>query len=161
MNRKEILLHLWDTAYDAEGWYPPLRDALQNLDYAGALWRPHPAAHNVWELLNHLVTYKDRFICRLEGTTFDPAITDNEQTFVRGSGATQREWTERLSHLAAIQLTIRQKIAEMHDKDFDRPLPETPVDAQLLSLCSHDSYHTGQIMLLRKLQGSWPATREV
>lgn len=161
MDRKETLLHLWDTAYDIEGWHPPLRDALHDLDYTAALWRPHPDAHNIWELLNHLVTYKDRFLCRLEGKTFDPAITDNEKTFTRGNGTTAAEWSDRVAHLVSIQATIRQKVMESSEDDFDRPLPEAPVDAQLLSLCSHDSYHTGQIMLLRKLQGSWPATRAV
>lgn len=161
MNRKAIVLHLWDTSYDIEGWHPPLKDALEKLHHEGALWRPHKAAHNIWELLNHLICYKDRFICRLDGKPFDPAITDNEQTFQRGIGSTEQEWQARLSHLAHIQAVIRDRISALSDADLDKPLPDTPIGGQVLSLASHDSYHTGQIMFLRKLQGLWPQTREV
>lgn len=161
MNRKEIILHLWDTAYDTEGWHPPLKDALQDLDHAAALWRPTAEAHNIWELLNHLITYKDRLICRLEGRVFDPSITDNEETFQRGIGKTENEWQARVVHLAEIQGTIRQKVMALSEADLDKPLPDAPVGGQLLSLTSHDSYHTGQIMFLRKLQGTWPNTRAV
>jgi len=161
MNRKQIALHLWDTAYDVEGWHPPLKDALHSLSSEQALWRPDAASHNIWELLNHIICYKDRFLCRLEGRTFDPAITDNEQTFLRGLGSTEEEWQQRLSHLAKLQGAVRNRIADLSDADFDNPLPDAPVGAQVLSLASHDSYHTGQIMLIRKLQLSWPQTREV
>jgi uncharacterized damage-inducible protein DinB len=161
MNRKEIALHLWDTAYDVEGWHPPLKDALHNVSSEQALWRADTAAHSIWELLNHIICYKDRFICRLEGRTFDPAITNNEQTFMRGLGSTQEEWRERVSHLAKVQGAIRSKIADLSDAEFDKPLPDVPVGTQVLSLASHDSYHTGQIMFIRKLQLSWPQTRDV
>lgn len=30
---------------------------------------------------------------------------------------------------------------------------------EVMSLILHDAYHTGQIVLVRKLQGSWPGTR--
>ncbi|MEJ1240843.1 DinB family protein [Chryseolinea sp. T2] len=161
MNRKAIILHLWDTSYDVEGWHPPLKDALENMHAEGALWRPHQDAHNVWELLNHLICYKDRFVSRLEGIVFEPAITDNEQTFQRGIGTTESEWQARLSHLAYIQAVIREKVLTFSDADLDKPLPEAPIGGQLLSLASHDSYHTGQIMFLRKLQGLWPQKRDV
>lgn len=161
MNRKQIALHLWDTAYNVEGWHPPLKDALHEVNSQQALWRADANAHSIWELLNHIICYKDRFLCRLEGKTFDPAITDNEQTFRRGLGSTEEEWLERLSHLEKLQASIRNKIDAVDDADFDRPLPDAPVDSQILSLTSHDSYHTGQIMFIRKLQRSWPQTRDV
>ncbi|HTF18030.1 MAG TPA: DinB family protein [Chryseolinea sp.] len=161
MNRKQIILHLWDTTYDVEGWHPPLKDALQGVSSAQALWRAGADAHNIWELINHIICYKDRFVCRLEGRNFDPDITDNELTFQRGLGSTEAEWLERLAHLAKLQRGIRNKIDDLTNSDLDKPLPDTPASEQIISLTSHDSYHTGQIMFIRKLQASWPSTREV
>src|SRR5690349_14743437 len=103
MNRKDIVIQLWDTAYDIEGWHPPLKDALDDLHHASALWRPHDDAHNIWELLNHIICYKHRFIYRLEGLLFDPPITDNEETFQRGMGNTEQQWQARVAHLSHIQ----------------------------------------------------------
>lgn len=159
MNRKHIILHLWDSAYDIEGWHPPLKDALEDLHHAAALWRPQDDAHNVWELLNHLICYKDRFLCRLERRAFDPAITDNDETFQRGMGSTEEEWQARMTHLSNVQRIIREKISALTEEDLDIPLPDAPIGGQILSLASHDSYHTGQIMYVRKLQRSWPNSR--
>ena len=161
ITRKEIALQLWDTAYDKENWHPPLKDALHGTNSINALWRPDAEAHNIWELLNHLVCYKDRFLCRLEEKVFDPAITDNEMTFQRGIGKTDNEWQERIAHLARVQHSIRNAISKLSDADLDKRLPDSPVGAQILSLASHDSYHTGQIMFIRKLQRSWPGHRNV
>jgi uncharacterized damage-inducible protein DinB len=161
MNRKEIVLHLWDTAYDIEGWHPPLKDAVKGIDHAAALWRPNADAHNIWELVNHLICYKDRFLCRLEGNEFDPAITDNEVTFQRGIGKTETEGQQRIAHLEQVQQSIKSNISGIADSDVDKPLPESALGMQILSLASHDSYHTGQIMFIRKLQRSWPNHRLV
>src|SRR5262245_7638176 len=125
ISRNDIVLLLWDTTYDIESWHPPLKDALHGLDHNAALWRPNPDAHNIWELLNHLVCYKDRFLCRLEGKEFEPAIDDNEKTFQRGMGKTETEWQARISHLAAVQKSIRQTISSLADDALDKPLPET------------------------------------
>ena len=38
MQRKEILIHGWDFAYDVEGWYPPLKASLKDVDFKQAQW---------------------------------------------------------------------------------------------------------------------------
>ncbi|MGE7057310.1 DinB family protein, partial [Paenibacillus glucanolyticus] len=48
---------------------------------------------------------------------------------------------------------LRQKIEQMPEEE----ITESP--QRIASLITHDAYHTGQIIFLRKLQGSWPAKR--
>lgn len=161
MERKEIILHLWDNAYNVEGWYPPLELSLNGLSHEQALWKPEgTAAHSIWQLLNHLTYYKARFLARLLEKPFEEPVETNEQSFEWGLGTSHEEWQTRLDLLANTQRGIRNHISQLKDKDLDTPRPKEPIGAQLLSLIQHDGYHTGQIMYIRKLQGSWPEERE-
>lgn len=160
MQRKEIILHLWDTSYTIEGWYPPLDLSLRDLDYQQALWRPQgKSSHSIWQLVNHLTIYKVRFLARIQNRSFDETITTNEQTFEWGIGNSEEKWKARLLLLESTQRDIRSYIAGLEDSAFDKPCPKETIGEQLLSLIPHDSYHTGQIMYIRKLQGSWPEQR--
>lgn len=161
MLKKEILLQAWDFCYDVEGWYPPLKDALSNVDESQASWRPHGEASNaIHEIVNHLFYYKRRFLFRLEGNAWPFEISANEQTFLPGAHTLHLTWAKLVDELSAIHRKIRQGIVELSDEKFDRKLPNDPVDQQIMTLAMHDAYHTGQIILIRKLYGSWPGARE-
>ena len=38
-------------------------------------------------------------------------------------------------------------------------LGQNSLEEKLLDIMLHDAYHTGQIMLIRKMQGAWPSER--
>ncbi|EKN66925.1 hypothetical protein BABA_13592 [Neobacillus bataviensis LMG 21833] len=38
-------------------------------------------------------------------------------------------------------------------------LDQNSLERKLLDIMLHDAYHTGQIIQLRKIQGSWPSVR--
>lgn len=59
-------------------------------------------------------------------------------------------------NLIQVQRGIQDWLKSFQDDDLDRPMPQVPIGGQLLTLSMHDIYHTGQIVLLRKLQGTWP-----
>lgn len=161
MERKEIILRLWDSAYNIEGWYPPLELSIKDLSHEQALWKPEGrAAHSIWQLLNHITFYKARFLARLLEKPFKEPVKTNEESFEWGLGASHKEWQARLDQMANIQRDVRKHVSQLNDRDLDKPCPEESIGAQLLSLVTHDGYHTGQIMYVRKLQGSWPEERD-
>lgn len=160
VNKMELLLHGWDRAYGIEDWYPPLKDALQGVTWEQANWRPgQGAANTIWENVNHLIFYKERLLRRLTGEekAYPPGI-GNDDTF-GGTGEDEDAWQATLAKLESVHAAIRGKLADMEKKDFDRKLPKTPFGLWVNSLNMHDAYHTGQIVLLRKMQESWPASR--
>jgi len=71
----------------------------------------------------------------------------------------EADWENTRSRLEQVHHRIREYIAALKEEDFDRPLPKLPVGLTVTSLVFHDAYHTGQIIQLRKLQGSWPSRR--
>src|SRR3990172_1435767 len=55
----ELLLRAIDQGFDHQAWHgPTLAGALRGVTWRQALWRPHPARHNVWELALHTAYWK-------------------------------------------------------------------------------------------------------
>ncbi|THF81183.1 DinB family protein [Cohnella fermenti] len=160
MNKMELLLHGWDSCYDREDWYPPLKDALNGLTWEQAAWKPRTARVNtIWETVQHLIFYKMRLYLRLTGEESEyPEGISNDDTFgvpVQDEAA----WQEALQRLDTVHQAIRALLEDMDKKDFERRIPTTPIGLWVNSLILHDAYHTGQIIQLRKMQKSWPAKR--
>jgi len=160
MNGKEALLQGWDAAYGKEDWYPPLADALSGLSVEQATWRPAGERVNtIWETVMHLIFYKERYLKRLTGEENGyPEGLTNDGTFAIPE-PTDENWTDSLTKLKAIHFGIRDRLANMEEDRLNEKIPQTEIGAWALSLSLHDAYHAGQIILLRKLQGSWPSRR--
>jgi uncharacterized damage-inducible protein DinB len=160
MDQKAIILNNWEATYEKEDWYPPLKIALDGLDSTQADWKPAKNVHSVRELVNHLLFYKDRFLHRLKQLDYPVTAESNHDTFLGGPDVDKISWEELVARLGHVHRQIRQQLESLGDSDFDKSLPEKSVSSQALSLILHDAYHTGQILLLRKLQDSWPEQRE-
>ncbi|NBD23228.1 DinB family protein [Paenibacillus glycinis] len=160
MSKTELLLRGWDYAYGQEDWYPPLSDALNGLTAEQAHWRPEGGHVNtVRETVQHLIFYKERLLKRLTGEerAYPEGVT-NDDTFAVPA-ASQADWNDALDRLRAIHAGIRAQLAGWTEEDFERKLPTTTFGNWAHSLAMHDAYHTGQIIMVRKLQGSWPERR--
>ncbi len=159
MNRIDLLLHELSVTYDREDWYPPLKQALEGVSAAQANWRPDgQAANTIWETVHHLIYYKERLLLRLLGNDPGP-VDENDATFAPGDTADESAWQAALNRLDAVQRGLRDALAGLPDEAFDQPMPQQSMGTMVTSIILHDAYHTGQIVQLRKLQGSWPARR--
>jgi hypothetical protein len=159
MNKMELLLQRWEYCYDKEDWYPPLLDALQGVTAENADWWPEGAAVNtIWENVHHLIFYKERLLGRLKGTESEyPSGITNDDTFAVPSKE-ESDWQDTLVRLDKVHKGIREFLASLNEEEFEKPVGTTTIGRWVTSLISHDAYHTGKIIQLRKLQGSWPAT---
>jgi uncharacterized damage-inducible protein DinB len=162
MNKIELLLHGWDSCYEKEDWYPPLTDALKELTAEQANWRPvGEHVNTIWENVHHLIFYKERLLKRMTGEESDyPEGLTNDDTFIVGI-TSEGNWQETLARLKSVHQGIRAQIADWKKEDFEYVYPNRThsVGRWVNSLISHDAYHSGQIIFIRKLQGSWPSQR--
>ncbi|QRG68696.1 DinB family protein [Brevibacillus choshinensis] len=161
MSRKELLLKNWEFTYEQEDWYPPLRDALSGVTAAQASWRPvGEAANTIWENVSHLLYYKERLLHRLLGTEFPLSAESNDDTFVPSGGPDDEDaWKQAQQRMESVHRQIQEKLASLSEEAFDQGLPTTSIAQSVMSIMLHDACHTGQIVQIRKLQGSWPAKR--
>lgn len=161
MSRIKLLTSQMDNRYDIEHWFVPLTQALQGLSAEQAAWKPNAGVHSIWALVNHLTFWNDHELRRLRGDN-DPAdAIDNDSTFEPGNGD-ESAWQQALVALHTVDADLRAVVAAMADADLDqvRGLNGTPWDESLGDLVMHDAHHTGQILYIRKLQGSWPLQRQ-
>ncbi|KZS44615.1 hypothetical protein AWU65_31740 [Paenibacillus glucanolyticus] len=153
MNMRELLLLYWDNVMEQEDWYPPILPALKDVTAEQALWKPEgEAANSIWENVQHLLYYKQRLLARLEGTPLSNEGIGNDETFLIHDPS-QQAWETAQEQLNEVHTALRQKIEQMPEEE----ITESP--QRIASLITHDAYHTGQIIFLRKLQGSWSAKR--
>jgi uncharacterized damage-inducible protein DinB len=153
MNRKDVLIQAWQIANEKESWFAPVRKALENVDVAQASWKPEgiEGFNSIQEITHHLLYYKSRFLSRLTGSEFE-SVTDNEATFVTSSS---RNWEEIRDTLFDTNTQILEYLLTLYDSDLDALKPKAAIGQQVLDLATHDTYHAGQIVLIRKLQGKW------
>ncbi len=161
MNRMELLRHELELTFDKEGWYPPLADALKGITATQASWRPSgEAANTIWEIVNHMLFYKERLLQRVQGLESVNTANSNDDTFaVDASPDDEEAWQATVARAERIHRELDDVLATMSDEDFDRPGTHTPLGLSAFNIIMHDAFHTGQIVQIRKWQGSWPARR--
>ncbi|MRN51755.1 DinB family protein [Paenibacillus monticola] len=155
----EVLLQNWDYSMDVEDWSPPLSDALAGVDHLQASWKPQGgAANSIWETVNHLTYYKERLLKKLKGLPQLPDVDSNDDTFIV-TVTGEEEWEKAVAALKTVHASLREVIEALEEGAYDWGGSGHAPGEEVMSLILHDAYHTGQIVLIRKLQGSWPSRR--
>ncbi|MFC0189489.1 DinB family protein [Fictibacillus aquaticus] len=156
MNRINLLLNVLDSTFDKESWFAPLKDAMEGITAAQARWRPDgEATKSIWENVNHLIYYKERLVANLEGREWVNHLSGDENFFLTEQSNDDSEWQKVVERAENANLSLRQVLSNLSVEKVD----QQDLDMKLMDIFLHDAYHTGQIMQLRKMQGSWPSHR--
>lgn len=135
-------------------WAHSMLDAVEGLTAEQAAWKaagPQPhGTHSIWEIVHHATYWKDFLVQRLEGSTAQ--FSDEESWVVPET--TEEAWTKAVARL---KRTHNKLIRRLREKklDLNKPFPgeKMTVGEALFGVLAHDLYHTGQIVLLRQMQG--------
>lgn len=160
MSRKRIdmLLAQFDPTLGKEWWFAPFERALAGVTPEHAAWSPGGGVNTIWQTINHVTFWKLHFAGRMEGAPHTGEEINNDSTFdTPGNPNDAAGWNAAVGHLREASLAVRKAIARLEDADLDRPLPgdSAPLGEILAGMVLHDGYHIGQIVLIRKWQGSW------
>jgi len=161
--RSTLLAELHAT-HDKAEWFTPIDTAVAGLTPEQAKWVPTNGAgkldpdanHSAGMLTFHLWYWNARALARFKGENPNTATGKysghNEETFNDFNAAT---WSKTVHDLDAVMLGLEDLVAHASDADLSRWAPT------LADICTHNAYHTGQIVYVRKLQGSWDASKGV
>jgi hypothetical protein len=143
---------LLDEAFRGPAWHgPSLTGALRGVTAREASWRPAPGRNTIWELLLHAAYTKHVVLARLSGRPGRFARPLRRAWWpAPPEPADEPAWRRdrRLldaSHRALMDAATGASAAALA-RGARRPLIE-----QLAGAALHDTYHGGQISLLRKL----------
>ncbi|WHY85743.1 DinB family protein [Neobacillus novalis] len=156
MKRMDLLLYVLDSTFDKESWYAPFKNAIEGLTAGQANWKPSgEATKTIWENVNHLIYYKESLAASLEGREWTHNL-DGDATFnFTDQSNDDKEWKKVVERAENAQRNLRQVLSTISDEKLD----QNSLERKLLDNMLHDAYHTGQIIQLRKMQGSWPSIR--
>ncbi|MBY6035982.1 DinB family protein [Fictibacillus nanhaiensis] len=156
MERTNFLIEVLDSTFDKESWYAPFKHAVEGLTAEQAMWKPAgETTKNIWENVNHLIYYKERLTANLEDREWTHHLDGDQTFYLIQPSSDEKEWKDVVERANNAQRNLRQTLSTLSDRELDQNL----LDRKLLDIMLHDAYHTGQIMQLRKMQGSWPSTR--
>ena len=156
----EVLLEQFTACYDDDIWFVALRTALDGVTAESALWKPGGADHSIWELVNHTIFWNERWLQRYRGELNRPEDVENTSTFRKG----ESDWQATLDHLWAVLDEWRSNLETISDDKLESTVNDeypSPWRSPLAHQNIHNAYHIGQIVLLRKLQGSWDRSKGV
>ncbi len=148
--------------YSGHAWHgPAVLEAVQGITASQAAWRPYPDGHTIFELTHHIAAWIGEATSRLRG---NPAGEPADGNFPpSGTTVDNASWAATLQLLERRQAGLLDAVAAFDTADLsagvnpDRPLSEEEpgtFSALIHGVVQHNAYHTGQIMLLRRMMES-------
>lgn len=141
---REKLVDLWQEAWGDGLWYTSWGKAIEDLTPQQAAWKPGRARHSIWQILNHVMFWQDYTLRSARGQKPD------RETFARERE--QRNWEEPTDTGEASWSLTKHKFRDSYEQMISLAQNAEDLDRPLYHLF-HESYHFGQIMYLRAMQG--------
>jgi uncharacterized damage-inducible protein DinB len=163
MNLKQILLEQMRACHDQTSWFVTVNTALAGLTAEQAAWKDGSSNNSIWQVVNHLVFWDHRYLNRFKGIPNPEFKGENDDTF-EGGGLTDADWKKTVEEIDNLMSEWEKALNEADESKLETPLdkdPEGTWGAYIAHINIHNAYHIGQVVTLRKQQGSWDKTKGV
>ncbi|PLR79267.1 DinB family protein [Bacillus sp. V3-13] len=155
MNQKSIFLNQIAACHNEDGWFASFDRAVKGLTSEQASWKQTIMTNSIWEIINHLRFWNLRYFHYFTGVPTNKMQGDNDSTF---RNRDQLDWPAAVESLNEIMSDWYKAIEKSDDMKLASPIHEQsdePWADAIANLNIHNAYHIGQIVYIRKLQGSW------
>jgi hypothetical protein len=149
---KEILLQQLKTTHNKKEWFVPVNAALEGLTSEQAMWRDSSGNHSIGQLAYHLVFWNARELAKLNGQPKENFTGENEETF---TSFNQADWNKTVSQVDSVLEGLEKAINVADEEKLKDWYPT------LANISTHNAYHTGQIVYIRKMKGWWDPEKGV
>ncbi len=130
------------------------KSALTNLTPENARKKPQNAAHSCWELLHHIVIWQDALIAQIKGSSIDWNEIEKKDNWPTSESMKDDLNFSSLLNRFYSGMEEAQKMLERVDfTSTYGQFPELSIIKLYLVLLQHTSYHLGQILTIRKING--------
>ncbi|MBP2000875.1 putative damage-inducible protein DinB [Paenibacillus shirakamiensis] len=161
VNVQQFIKTQLEAVWTEDAWIVPISRALADVTAKQAAWQPpgEGDTNSIWQLVNHMNYYNDEVLHRLKGISIPAKTTTNTSTFGEvGDPQDEAGWQRTREHAFELYEQLQAHLSSMQDEDYVKEYEGRPQWKLIARWISHDSYHNGQIVLIRKLQNSWPTT---
>ena len=113
-------------------------------------WKSGPNNHSIGQLTYHILFWDKQTLAKFKGQSPEKFSGNNDDTF---NNFDSKKWQDTVRELDEVMAEL-EKVVETAD---DKQLAEWA--STIAHIGTHNAYHVGQIVYIRKEQGSWDPAR--
>jgi uncharacterized damage-inducible protein DinB len=143
---KSVLLQQLKDTHTNSNWFVCVDVAVAGVTPDQANWKDGKGNHSVGQLAYHIWFWNERNLRNMKGEHPEKFSGNNDETFDKFDA---KSWNETVQKLDAV-LTELEKMVENADEAKLKTIAPT-----IANINAHNAYHIGEIVMVRKEQGSW------
>lgn len=151
MNESHRIQTLFTDLYHGQPWLDvTLQDTLSGITPEQANKRPLKSGNTIWEIVNHLIAWRENVLKRVQGEVLETPANNYIQKI---EDASEEAWQHTLDALESAQKEWLYFLSTFPEADFEKEYPTNKHSyyKHIHGIIQHDAYHLGQIVLLAKM----------
>jgi len=141
-----VLLEQLQTVHNQKDWFVSIREAVDGVTADQANWTDGKGNHSVGQLTYHILYWNRRALQGFKGEKPEKFSGNNEETF---NNFDSKQWAATVKELDDV-MTEWEKAVQSADEE------KLKKNASVIAhIGAHTAYHLGQIVYVRREQGSW------
>lgn len=141
-----ILLDQLQTTHNNQDWFVSGKTAMDGLTAEQANWKDTAGNHSVGQLVYHLVFWDRQTLAKFKGERPAKFSGNNDETF---NNFDAKQWTDLVKQFDTVMTDWEKAVESADEKKLQEWAPT------IARIGAHNAYHIGQIVFVRKEQGSW------
>ncbi len=143
---KSILLEQLRTTHNVKDWFVPPDIAIAGLTAEQANWKDSTANHSIAQLTTHLVFWDLNMLDKFMGIPPKKFNGNNKETF---TVVNKQTWAATRQKLDSVLTALETAIKNADEKKLQKWY------STIAHVGTHNAYHSGQIIYIRKMRGWW------
>lgn len=149
---KGVLLEQLRTTHNEKDWFVPASVAVAGLTAEQASWTDGKGNHSVGQLANHIIFWNTEQLAKFKGETPPKFSGDNNETF---NNFDAKKWAETVQKLDDVMIAWEKAVEGADEAKLGQWA------SAIAHIGAHNAYHIGQMVYVRRLQGSWDPEKGV
>ena len=143
---RSILLEQLQTTHNVKDWFVPPTIAIAGLTADQANWRDSSGNHSIAMLTTHLIFWDKQTLNKFQGIKPGAFSGDNKETF---TAVNENTWKATVQTLDSVLTALENAVKAADEKKLKTWY------STIAHIGTHNAYHTGQIIYIRKMKGWW------
>jgi len=148
------LAQLFRAAHDGKTWHgKSVMETLEGISSQEAAANPIPNSHSIWDYVLHIMNWRIFAIRNLKEDTPYIVKLNTDLDWTPITDFSEEAWQRALKDFHQSALDLESAIKEMEEEKLFEKVQGSSHSwyVTLHGVIQHDIYHSGQIMLLRKM----------
>jgi hypothetical protein len=143
---KIILLQGLRETHNEKDWFVSAKDAVAGLTPEQAAWTDGKGNHSVGQLMYHLAFWNAQSLAKFKGEPPEKFSGNNDDTF---NNYDPKQWAATVKKFDEVMTELENVVKNADDAQLAKWAPT------IMKIGEHNAYHIGEIVMVRKAQGSW------